>query len=93
MVYLCTTPQGRNGRFERADNEKKEGLCYLDAEIEKVSKNKFSHLFWIYQKDLYLCSPNGNEGNQNKIDNGAMPTSYGRSEMRKRKKFFKNIIM
>ena len=39
-------------------------------------KNKFSHLFWRYQKDFYLCSPNGNEGETNKTDTGAMPTSY-----------------
>ena len=39
----------------------------LDAEIRKEKRKKTLKVFWKFRKDSYLCSPNGN-GGENKND-------------------------
>ncbi|WP_313264458.1 hypothetical protein, partial [Sphingobacterium sp.] len=38
--YLCTTPQGRDGYFERKNHEKKKGLTRVERGNRKKRKEK-----------------------------------------------------
>jgi len=44
--------------------------------LEKAKRKKTSESFWKFEKDFYLCSPNGNGGKNKKDKEGAMPSEY-----------------
>ncbi|MEI2275231.1 hypothetical protein OHD16_24120 [Sphingobacterium sp. ML3W] len=66
--YLCTTPQGRDGYFERRDHEKKKGLTGVRRGNRKKGKEKkLQKFFGISKKISTFAVPTETEGDRKKI--------------------------
>jgi len=63
--YLCTTPQGRDGYFERRGHEKKKGLTEVRRGNRKKGKEKkLQKFFGSSEKISTFAVPTETEGNR-----------------------------